>query len=70
MGILTLGDDLYPNKSYFFGSDPKWMESSGLRWIPLLLQETKEQTEIKLELIDAVLFTGGNENFRTVYGHF
>ena len=66
MGILTLGTKNYPNKSYFFGSYSKWLESSGLRWIPLLLHESEEQTRVKLDLIDAVLFTGGNENFQTV----
>ena len=66
VGILTLRHKEIKENSYFFASYTKWLESVGLRWVPLLVQETEEQLMTKLKLIDAVLLTGGNEDFRTL----
>ena len=66
VGILTIRDKLDKRKSYFFGSYAKWVESVGIRWVPLFLQETEEQLLVKLRLIDGVLLTGGVEDFRNL----
>ena len=66
VGILTIRDKWDKRKSYFFGSYAKWVESVGIRWVPLFLQETGEQLRVKLKLIDGVLLTGGVEDFRNL----
>lgn len=54
-------------ESYIFASYPKWIEASGMRWVPLFIQETEDQFHTKLGLVDAVLLTGGSEKVNELY---
>lgn len=66
VGILTIRNKNDKRKSYFFNSYAKWIESAGIRWVPIFLQETREQLMVKLNLINGVLLTGGVEDFRNL----
>ena len=65
VGILTLHvtkNHHYPSKSsYFYTSYAKWLEESGIRWIPILLYDSQKTIRKKLENVNGVLLTGGAE---------
>jgi gamma-glutamyl-gamma-aminobutyrate hydrolase PuuD len=41
----------------------KWLEQVNIRWIPLYMEESEEQTRLKMSKIDGVFLTGGAEPF-------
>ena len=65
IGILTLHTSPkfgYPDGStYIYTSYGKWVEQSEMRWIPISVYESSDVIADKLNKINGVLLTGGNE---------
>lgn len=47
--------------SYIYTSYSKWVEQSEMRWIPVSVYDSPEVLKKKLEKVNGVLLTGGNE---------
>lgn len=65
IGILTLHTSSkfdYPiGSTYVYSSYTKWIEESEMRWIPISVFDSVDVVARKLELVNGVLLTGGNE---------
>ncbi len=52
----------YPSGTvYVFQQDVEWFEQVDIRWVPLLMDESEEETRAKLQKLNGVFLTGGNE---------
>ena len=65
LGNATFQPDHPITMNYIYSSYVKWLEQSGIRWIPLLIRDTDDETNAKLERLDGVLLTGGSDSFGT-----
>ena len=69
VGVLTLHiskNKHYPRHStYLYTSYGKWLEESGIRWIPILLYDSQRTIRKKLDMVNGVLLTGGSEPLGT-----
>ena len=66
VGMVFLHDEskLQPaNTFYAMKSYSKWLEQFNIRWIPLSMTDSPPVTERKLQAVDGLFFTGGNEPF-------
>ena len=51
-------------KSYIQGSYVKYMESFGMRVVPIIQEESEKETLDKLEKLDGILFPGGTGGYK------
>lgn len=61
VGILTLDHPQIKDKTtYFPASYSKWLEQTGLRWIPINMYLRDQELAKTLDLVQGVLLTGGD----------
>jgi len=56
-------------KSYVMQAYVLWLESSGARVIPLVNEDTVEETDKKLAMVNGVLFPGGDGDYLAIGDH-
>jgi hypothetical protein len=61
--MLSNFGDLPQNSRYINKADKLFLEQVNIRWIPLFIDDSDSETEIKMSKINGIYLTGGLEPF-------